>query len=472
MSRRRFLRMKQKKVFTPFSIPVFAFLAVILLGTLALWLLPGAQAQRVGFLDSLFTATSAVCVTGLTTIEPGIAFTRTGHTVILVLMQLGGLGIITYSTLLIYLFSRQISLTDKVAVSQTLFYDSTFHPGRFVQRVVAVIILIELGGMVCFLLVRPTEMDLFEAAFLSVSSFCNAGFTCWPDGLARWKDSWLVCSVIMLMIELGGIGFFVIDEVVRLVRKRMIWRDTSPYRRNIGKPRQKPRLTFQSRIVLVTSVGLAVFGTLFFLLTGYFDPEWQHLSSWDLLRVSMFQSVTCRTAGFSIVDAKAFSDIALLGMVFLMLIGGSPGSSAGGVKTTTFRVLVGYMKSQLLGRRQTKVAGKAVTESTLNKAMQLFFFTVITIVVATLTLTMTEIGFMRHDAGGLTFLDVLYEVVSAYGTVGLTVGVSAKLTMTGKAILCCVMFIGRLGPIWLLATIQRFSTTLHYKVPDVDLSIG
>ena len=464
--------MKQKKVFTPFSIPVFAFLTVILLGTLALWLLPGAQAQSVGFLDSLFTATSAVCVTGLSTIDPGAAFTRTGHAIILVLMQLGGLGIITYSTMIIYLLGRQISLTDKVAVSQTLFYDSTFHPGRFAKRVVAVVLLLELGGMICFLLVKPGDMDLFEAAFLSVSSFCNAGFTCWPDGIAKWKDSWLVCSVIMLMIELGGIGFFVIDEVVRMVRKRIRWKDACPYRRHTGKPRQRPRLTFQSRIVITTSVGLAIFGTCFFLLTGYFDPEWQHLGFGELLRVSMFQSVTCRTAGFAIIDVKAFSDIALLGMIFLMLIGGSPGSSAGGVKTTTFRVLVGYMKSQLTGRRQTMVGGKAVTEGTLNKAMQLFFFTVITIVLATLVLTMTEIGFVRHDSTRLTFLDIFYEVVSAYGTVGLTVGVSAKLTMAGKAVLCCVMFIGRLGPIWLLTTIQRFSPILHYKVPDVDLSIG
>lgn len=464
--------MKLKRIFTPFSIPVFSFLAAILLGALALWLFPGARAQSVGFLDALFTSTSAVCVTGLSTVEPGVAFTRTGHAIILVLMQLGGLGIITYSTLIIYSFSRQISLTDRVAVSQTLFYDSSFHPGRFIQRVVAVVLLFELGGMLCFLLVKPGEMDAFEAVFLSVSSFCNAGFTCWPDGLERWKDSWSVCTVIMMLIVAGGIGFFVIDEIIRLFRRRWHWKGIDPYLRNIGKPRQKPRLTFQSRLVLKTSAALVIFGACFFLLTGYLDPEWRHLSSSDLIRVSLFQSVSCRTAGFSIMDIKTFSDIGLVGMIFLMLIGGSPGSSAGGIKTTTFKVLIGYMKSQLLGRKQTLVDGKAVTDGTLSKAMQLFFFMVITVVVATLALTVTEIGFVRHDSSRLEFLDILYEVVSAYGTVGLTVGVSAKLTVAGKVVLCCVMFIGRLGPIWLLTTIQRFSTVLHYKIPDVDLSIG
>lgn len=461
-----------KRAVTPFFLPVAAFAATIFLGSVLLWLDVCAKDGPVSYVDALFISTSAVCVTGLASVDPSTVFTPVGHVVMLVLIQLGGLGIMTYSALLFYVFSRHISLDNRLSVSYAILSDTSFHLGHFLQRLILTVFCIEGIGAVLLYTLYNESITPFHALFLAVSAFCNAGFALWPSNLIAWEQTWGFNGIIMFLIVVGGIGFIVIDEMLRaLWPSRRRWRSAHGIWFSGGE-RPHKKISYQSRLVLTTSLALIIAGTVTLLLFEMNNPGWGDRPAGSLVLPALFQSVTARTAGFATVDLTRMTDISLLMLVVLMFIGGSPGSCAGGIKTTTFRALLGYVRANVLGAAQVVVAGKALDAKVVSRVMLLFFFSMLIVVLATFILMWTENGAAQYGAAPMRFLDVLFETVSAFGTVGLSLNITPKLTPAGKVVLCFVMFIGRLGPIWLLTTMNHFHTDPKYRLPETDIPIG
>lgn len=461
-NRSREKSMRQKKLFTPLALPIYFFAGAIFAGAAILASPVSARDAQISFLDALFTATSAACVTGLTVVDTGTAFSPFGQHVILALMQLGGLGIMTYTSLIFYLWRRRVSITDRIAVGQSLLHDPTFSLGAFLTRVAIVVFAIEAFGALALMVLDPVGFTPYSAAFHAVSAFCNAGFSLFPDSLMRYKANLGVNLVFVVLITSGGLGFAVLIEVYRVVRDRIRYR---------GKASGRPRLSWHARTVLKTSLFLVVAGAVLIYIGEY--PEERHgIVFLEKLTTAVFASVTCRTAGFNTLDTGIMADASLLIMILLMFIGGSPGSCAGGVKTTTFRALVSFFNSQIRGRRQTVIGRYALDEGTINKAITLAVFAATIILVAMLILCFTEGAAEPHPEAKGRFLEILFETVSAFGTVGLSTGLTAKLSVIGKCVITALMFIGRLGPILFLSVLQNFQQRPRYSWPEKSMLVG
>ncbi|WBF66739.1 potassium transporter TrkH [Desulfovibrio subterraneus] len=445
----------RRRYLSPFILPVAAFAATILVGAVLLRqtsVLP----EGLPWVDALFTATSAVCVTGLATVDTGTAFSREGHWVLLGLIQLGGLGIMTYSSLVFYLWRRRVSLTDRLAVGQALLHDPSFHLGNFLVRMVRMVLILELAGALWIYALEPDVMGPFGALFHAVSAFCNAGFSLFPDSLVRWKHSWGMNTVIMLLITLGGIGFAVIDECLRMVR---------------GVDLGRRGLSYPAKLVLSTSA-LLTFGGAVLVFASEMGGGTQNSSVSQTVLSSLFQSVTCRTAGFNTLDIGNMTNVSLMIMIFLMFVGGSPGSCAGGIKTTALRILWSFMGAQFRGRAQVVVAGRAVSSQNMNKTFALLITAIASVLFASLLLSVTEGGDVPHRMVRGQLMDYLFETVSAFATVGLSTGITPTLSVTGKLCLTLLMFMGRIGPIWLLTTLQQMQSETRYRWPESDVPIG
>ena len=452
--------MKQR-LLTPFGFPIYFFAITILVGAFLLHLdASWSDSGSISWINALFTATSATCVTGLAVVSTG-GFTPFGQSVILFLIQLGGLGIMTYTSLVFYLWRKRVSITDRLAVGQSLLHDPSFKLGRFLVQIVVLCFSIEAVGAFLLYVCDPDGFAPFSALFHSISAFCNAGFSLFDSSLMRWGGHAGVNGVIMGLIILGGLGFSVLIDILQTVRSRTTGKEATPR-----------KLAWQTRIVLRTS--------LFLILLGWgviFAAEWYDRSSGieriggELLR-SLFQSVSTRTAGFNTVDIGGMTNIALVIMLPLMLIGGSPGSCAGGIKTTTFRTIIAFARAQLLGRRQVVIDGYALEEKSVNKALILLILAVVTVLTATVILSISEGGDLPHLRLRGQVVEILFEVVSAFGTVGLSTGLTPTLTPVGKWVIIVLMFVGRLGPIAFLAFLQGWQTRERFAWPERDMLIG
>ncbi len=450
--------MLSRKIFAPVALPIHAFALAILAGGAALGSGACAAGKPISLLDALFTATSATCVTGLAVVDTATAFNATGHAVILALIQLGGLGIMTYTSLVFILWRKRVSMTDFVAVGESLLHDPRFKLRGFLGRMVLMVFLTELAGALALHLTDPDGFTPFSALFHSVSAFCNAGFSLFPDNLARYATHPGINLVIMGLIILGGLGFSTLHE-----SQRHLLASLTGKRHALG-------LSWYARVVLTTSAFLIVAGAVGIYLGEYAHGGGEAGLPQKML-AALFQSVSCRTAGFNTVDIGAMTNLSLTVMLFLMFVGGSPASCTGGVKTTTFRVMVSFAASQFLGREQTVVKGMAVEPRTLNKAITLTMFGMSIVLAATLALCFTE---APHHAPGsrALFLDSLFEVVSAFGTVGLSTGLTPKLSDGGKVVIMFVMFIGRIGPIAFLSFLQTLQEPPRYRWPEEGMLIG
>jgi trk system potassium uptake protein TrkH len=456
--------MWHKKLFSPLALPIHGFAAAIVTGAALLCQPISATGAPVSFLDALFTATSAACVTGLAVVDTGTVFTTFGQTVILALVQLGGLGIMTVSTLIFYLWRRRVSLADHIAVGQSLLHDATFHLGRFLTRMIVVTGIIEAVGAVGLYLFDPVGFAPYSAVFHSISAFCNAGFSLHPDNLAVYVGNPGVNIVIMWLIISGGLGFAVLIEGYRMARD-WLFRPTTPRGARF-------RLSWYSRTVFSVTVFLIVAGTVMIFFGEFLTDRYPELSALDRVMAAAFQSVTCRTAGFNTLNIGRMADASLVIMILLMFIGGSPGSCAGGIKTTTFRVLVAFGKARMLGRRQAVIGRFAVDDDAIDRAVILTVFAAGLVLGAVLLMCFTEGAVAPHEESGGRFLEILFEVVSAFGTVGLSTGITPTLSPSGKIIITVLMFVGRLGPILFLSVLQGFQEPLRYRWPEQSLLIG
>lgn len=457
-------RLVTTKSFRPFSLPIIAFALAILAGGTILCM-PISRNGHVGIMDNFFIATSAVSVTGLAPFDIFTEYNRIGQMVVLILMQLGGLGIITFTTIIAWLTNRRISLADRVAIEQGLFYNPQFSLAAFIKRVMAIVFGIEATGAIIIYALYSHRLAPFEAIFLSVSAFCNAGFAPWPDSLDSFRLDWAMNIIIMALITCGGLGFFVLHEILALALARL----KSVV--SIKDQAAAARLSWLSQLVIQTSLWLVLGGAAVIFILGCLNPHFAEYSLSERILTALFESVTCRTAGFASTDQTLYNVATLYFVTFLMFIGGSPCSCAGGVKTTTFRILAAMLRARILGRDQAAANGRAFDRHSIARAFLIFFCAVFIISSGSFLLILME---QAHApaASAPAFFAIFFETVSAFCTVGLSLNLTPSLSDASKIVLCILMFMGKLGPIWLISALQRLNSPIYFKYPEENVPVG
>jgi trk system potassium uptake protein TrkH len=434
----------------------FAVLIVVGAGLLRLPIATPAE-QPITLLDAAFTATSAVCVTGLVVRDTGSGFTFFGQMVILGLIQLGGLGVMTFSLFILSALGRRLSLASRSVLTHTL--SGVARQGglrRLLRLIVRLTLGAELvGALLLFVRWRP-ELGpgpaAWAAAFHSVSAFCNAGFGLWSRSLEQYRADLVVNSVVMVLIVLGGLGFLVTYEL------RHSWRHPGQF-------------SLHTKVTLVTTAALIAAGAMGFWVLEH-DDAFAGLSPGPQLLASLFQSVTARTAGFNTVDLREFTPAGLFVMMLLMFVGGSPGSCAGGVKTTTLGVLTLAAWQRIRGHTRVNVFRRSLGRSTLENA--------VTIVIGGIAVVLAGLFgmlFLQAPHSSLSelhgeFMAYFFEVVSALGTVGLSVGVTTSLSPGARVLVIVLMFVGRLGPLTVASALASPSVGDDWQLAEEDVMVG
>jgi trk system potassium uptake protein TrkH len=439
--------------FQPARVLAASFLAAILVGTVLLSLPFSAAEGRTPLLDAFFTATSAVCVTGLIVKDTPVDYSPAGQAVILVLIQLGGLGIMTFSTLII------LAARGRVAVRERLLIQSSFHPGiprdlpSLVRSIFLFTVTIEAAGAALlftqFAPVTGAARAVPLAVFHSISAFCNAGFSLFSDSLVGFRSHGVVVLTVAALIVLGGIGFPVLRESLALVGARARGR------------RMRPSLHF--KLVVVTTVFLiATSAVAFFFLERGFSMA--SLGTGERALSSFFLGVTARTAGFNTVSIAALGPAAVLVLLFLMFIGASPASTGGGVKTSTAALLVLIVKARATARETVGAFRRTLAGELVLRAFTLVALALVVILVAAATLLAVQ--------PELGLRSTLFEVFSAFGTVGLSMGITPGLAPAGKVVLMLTMFVGRVGPLTLLYALSRRKPRGQFEFAEEPVLVG
>ncbi len=412
--------------------------------------------QRLNLVDALFTATSATCVTGLTVVDTGQQFTLFGQLVILLLLQVGGLGIMTFSIFFTVLMGKRMSMADKLVMQDTLQYFELDNIGRLIKRILLVTLSIEvLGAIPLFLRWRAgmgAEKAFYYAIFHSVSAFCNAGFSLFPKGMEPFQHDIIINLGMISLITLGGLGFVVLMDMTRFFMLKL--------------KKKSCRLSLQSKVVLSTSLGLIITGTLLIWLLELNNPATD-----GTFLSCLFQSVTARTAGFNTLPIGALSTTSLIIIIILMYIGASPGSTGGGIKTTSFTIFVATLRSMVYDREQVHLFHRTIPRKSIHKVAAIIGLSAFLIIMATIALILTE----KNQAFGAQKgypLRILFEVVSAFGTVGLSTGITPMLSKLARFFVTLIMFIGRIGPLTLALALGRIKTPPSYKYPEGRITVG
>jgi trk system potassium uptake protein TrkH len=454
-----FLTPKRSRFITPVNLPLLSFALLIIIGTILLMLPAAVNGPLLSPVDALFTATSATCVTGLVVVDTGSRLSLFGQWVVLVLIQCGGLGIMTFSTVLIMLMTGRFSFVQRSVIQDTFTHSPDTRLPSLVLHVVIFTLVLEAAGA-ALLFLRFSGMyhpgrALYFAVFHAISAYCNAGFCLYSQSLMDFSSDPLVSLTVALLIICGGIGFLVMLEL-----KRVLFRS--------HQARRARRLSVHSKLVLTLTALLLIAGTLGFLII-----EWNHsmarLSLPAKVLAAFFQSVTARTAGFNTLNFGKMANVTLLFTILLMFIGAASGSTGGGIKVNTLGVLFALSRSRLRGEEATSIFRRTLTAETVGRAISVFVVAVIVIYAATMALTVSELGTTIHEESRGLFLELLFEVVSAFGTVGLSVGVTSKLSALGKLILVVVMFVGRLGPLSIAValSVREPRSTIQYAEENV-----
>ncbi len=434
------------------------FLAVIAVGTLLL-LLPFAHSDGSwgGLVTSLFTATSAVCVTGLIVVDTGSYFTFWGQLVILALIQVGGLGYMTATTFLLLLLGRRFGLRDKIALQQSLDTKGMSGVVSLVQSIIAMTLIFELSGAFALTALFIPRVGLDQAiwfgVFHSISAFNNAGFSLFSDSMVGYATSLPMNIVIPLLVIMGGIGYQVIMELYMWMRDRL-----TGCIECIVFP-----LNF--KIVVSTTIALLVFGTLAFFLVEYHNPNTLGSANFGgQLLMAWFLSVIPRTAGFNSIDYGQMTTAGLFLTIAFMFVGASPGSTGGGLKTTTVRVLFSTTKAVLQGKEEVLCYRREIPTQLILKAVGVVFGSITAVVISTIFISISD--------PELDFIKILFETVSAFATVGLSTGITASVSTTSKLILIGTMYVGRVGVLMLMSAIVGDSDPSSVNYPEENLLVG
>jgi trk system potassium uptake protein TrkH len=462
-SRPRELGEGHRRSASPPQLFALSFIVLILFGTIGLKVLPGIYtAEPLSWLDALFTATSAVCVTGLIVVDTATYFTRWGQGFILLLIQLGGLGMITFATLIIVSLGRRLSLVQEEITAGAAMVAPNVEYRHLTRSVVIFTFIMEAAGALILWLLWFRQLGpvnaLWHAVFQSISAFCNAGFSTFSDSLMGFQLAPGVLLTIMMLIVVGGIGFLTIDELYLAQRAHASAR---PF-----------RISLHTRLVLAATAILLLGGWVVYLASEW-NATLGDMPIWARVANAMFMSVTARTAGFNTVDYAQTEDGTDFFTILLMAIGGSPGSTAGGIKTTTFALIGLLAWSRLRGDRVVNVAGRSVPDETVQRSVGLFAAAFGTMTLAILLFTYTE-GGMGFAAGRNTpFLAYMFEAVSAFNTVGLSMGVTPDLSYLGRVLTVLLMYVGRVGPLTFAAAIAlRAHSARSFRYAYENVVVG
>ncbi|GLX67556.1 K+ transporter Trk [Paenibacillus glycanilyticus] len=438
---------------SPPQILTAGFIVIILIGSILLSL-PYATEDgiRTPFIDAFFTATTAACVTGLVVVDTGTHYSVFGETVILMLMQVGGLGFMTMATLFALAFRKKISLRERLWLQESMSHTSLEGIVRFIRRVLIYAFTIELAGALLLAIrwsaVMPFDQALYYGVFHSVSLFTNAGLDIMGplhgpfNSFTNHVEDPVINIVLMLLIFLGGIGFIVLAEIIDFPKIR--------------------KLSLHSKVVLSTS-GLLFLGGAVLLFIFEFTNTLEPLSLPGKLYSSLFQSISPRSGGANTLNIAEMRNASQFLLIILMFIGASPGSAGGGIKVTTFAILIGAVIAMIRGKEDVVFFKRRLAKDRVHKALTITAVSIATIVLFTMILSATE----KTD-----FLTVMFEVTSAFGTTGLSMGLTPNLSDFGKLMIILVMFIGRMGPLTLAYTLVPHQSKELYRYPEGKITIG
>ncbi|NME97531.1 TrkH family potassium uptake protein [Aneurinibacillus aneurinilyticus] len=435
----------------PPQLLVIGFGLIILLGTFLLTLpIATADGNGLPFVDALFTATSATCVTGLVVVDTGTAFTTFGQLTILSMIQIGGLGFMTVATLFTILLGRKISLRQRLLIQESMNQISLEGMVRLVKNVLLFTLLFEAIGAIILTIRWSFDTNwqhaMYMGIFHSISSFNNAGF----DVIGGFKSMTgyvsdpIVNIVLMLLVIAGGIGFIVIAELMQFQRRR--------------------KLSLHTKVVLSSSAFLIFFGALVILAIEFNNPKTMAPLGWDgKILSAFFQSVVARTEGMNSLSVGDMHQSSLFLIIILMFIGASPGSTGGGIKTTTFVTLLGAVWSMIRGEGDVVFFKQRIESEKVYKALTITMAAVFLVLGVTMILCITESG---------DFLTILFETTSAFGTVGMSMGLTPHLTTFGKILLSLVMFAGRVGPLTVAFALSWDRKKKHFRYSEGKIIIG
>ncbi len=437
---------------SPARIIVSSYALVVLSGTFILKL-PKATYETISWIDAFFTSASAVCITGLSTVNISEVFTFEGQLFLMILIQLGGLGIITIASFLTLFVQRGLKIRNQLLV-QELFSSENFSSlTSILKAIIGITFLSELIGAIGLYFswkdIGLSEFDrIFASIFHSISAYCNAGFSIFPEGLETESLNINAPSliIIMIMIVSGGLGFYTFSNIFGIGYK---------------KEDKKKYLSLQSKIILYATAGLILLGAVSVWLIQ--RPYWQDLSFGEQVLNSFFLSITTRTAGFSNVSIAGLAIPSLMVMSLLMYIGGAPNSSSGGIKITTVVTMLFSLKSYISGKDNVKMGWNHVSQKTVKRAIVVIMISIMLMFINLLILTLTE----DQD-----FFDLFFETVSAFGTVGLSRGITPELTTAGKFVIIFLMFIGRIGLFTFSVAIIEERDQYGFTFPEINLMVG
>lgn len=441
-----------------------SFLLIILIGS-GLLMLPNSNTVSIRYIDALFTSVSAVCVTGLTVVNTSTSFTEMGKIIIICLIQLGGLGMMTFTGFFSYIFTSRASLHERMLLQDLFSSESLGNLYNILIKIVLFTFAAEAAGalIIYFSLNEDIPGRSFISVFHSVSAFCNAGFSTFPDGLMSHQTirNYTMLTAISVLIIFGGLGFPVIIRLFEVGKTRIvILRDYIFHRRFYSR---RERLDSSGKIVLVTTLFLISFGTLIFFLVER-KSSMTGMSLSEQFFLSYFNSVTARTAGFNMSNLSLIGYPAVFLIILLMWIGASPGSTGGGIKTSTFTIAVLSAWSNIRGRKNLEIANREINPGTLNRVLSIIFLSVMVIGIGFFCLLLSDP--LKNP------VYLLFEAVSAFSTTGLSLADSSTLSQTGKIIVIILMFTGRVGPLTFFTGLFFSGRKKYYKFPVGDISIN
>ncbi len=439
---------------------LFSFLFIILLGAILLTLpIAAADGNRLSFIDSLFTSTSAVCVTGLIVQDTATRFSVFGKSVIMLLIQAGGLGIMIMSYFASFIVGKKFSIKEKMTMSYLLNVKDMRKLTGSIVKIIVITFIIELVGVVFLYfdfsaIFGHGKKALFFSFFHSVSAFCNAGFALFSESFMQYKDDFSINMVISLLIILGGLSFGVMFNVVEVIIAKL--------KRKLSGEYKLTKLTINTKVVLIYTGLLIAAG----MIIIYFFEHKHILIDKKIgtqYLATFFQSVTLRTAGFNTLDISQLQMNTILIMLVFMFIGGASGSTAGGIKVNTLSIIVGYIRTLFRSKTNLIIMKHHIRKRTINKAFLLVFLGLSLIFLGTLILTVTE---------NFALEKIIFEVVSAFGTVGLSMGITFYLSLVGKIVIILTMFIGRIGLLTLILAMSNKEKKIDIQYPEGFINIG
>lgn len=462
----------------PAQLIALSFAAVILTGTLMLWSPAAATGEPLTLIDAFFTTVSATCVTGLVTFDVGVRLSLFGQLVLLACIQVGGLGLMTLTTLFAAIVGRRLPITDRIAILESFHHRATNKVASLIKHIVLATLLAEMVGALLLFLhwtsaghIPQWNTRLYHAVFHSVSAFCNAGFTLYGGNMTGFARDFFTQAVIAGLIITGGIGFLATLDVRDYLMHSYL-PGVIPWGLKARlQARAHPRLTVHTKIVLTVSGLLLAVGTVsYFLLER--GGLLARMSFAEALWNAWFCAVTARTAGFNTIDYAELSGPALMCTMALMFIGASPGSTGGGIKTSTFGILVANALFRLRGKPRLHCFGRTIPEETIGRAHAIVVSAIAVVVLAASVVIAAEA--QRHGSAHSRdlFLPVLFETISAFATVGLSMNFTPTLGTLGKLVIALVMFVGRIGPLTMAVAIASRKQQENYQYAEENLMVG